>query len=150
MNHDNRSARSPAHAHRSLTRRYSNAFTPNGCARCTLAPCSRSIDVVDDPDPLEDLSRGRHPHQHRPATMQIHTHKLPSRLRFHQGASFVVKREHPQHPPGTHEERRPRSFIASGGHMYHRRLAQRQGWVGPIAVDEMLRARIYIGALEGL
>jgi hypothetical protein len=46
--------------------------------------------------------------------MQIHTHKLPSRVAFHQGASFVVKREQPQHPPGTHEERRPRSFIASG------------------------------------
>jgi hypothetical protein len=26
-----------------------------------------------------------------------------------------VKREQPQHPPGTHEERRPRSFIASEG-----------------------------------
>jgi hypothetical protein len=46
--------------------------------------------------------------------MQIHTHKLPSRVGFQQGDSFVVKREQSQHPPGTHEERRPRSFIASG------------------------------------
>src|SRR5438445_29230 len=29
------------------------------------------------------------------------------------GASLVVKREQPQHPPGAHEERKPRSFIAS-------------------------------------
>ena len=42
----NRSARSAASRSSFFTRRYSNAFTPNGCARCTLAPCSRSASTA--------------------------------------------------------------------------------------------------------
>src|SRR6478735_8430735 len=41
-----RSARSRASLSSFLTRRYSNALTPNGCARCTCAPRSRSASTA--------------------------------------------------------------------------------------------------------
>jgi len=45
----------------------------------------QTIEIIDDPHRLEDLTRLGGPHDHRPATMQINTHKLFPGIPFHQG-----------------------------------------------------------------
>ena len=74
-----------------------------------------AVRVVADPHRLQMLAGLGHPHQHRPAPMQIHPHDLLTLVASFTGASFVVEREHLEHALGTHEERRPRSFITSEG-----------------------------------
>jgi hypothetical protein len=46
--------------------------------------------IVVDPDRLQPLPGRRHPHDHRPASMQINAHELPLRIPFHQG---LLRRE---------------------------------------------------------
>ena len=60
---------------------------------------------------------GGHPDDHRPPPMQIDSHELLTRIGFaHKGPPSSNGREHPPvstHLRESHEERRPRSFIAS-------------------------------------
>jgi hypothetical protein len=110
----NRSARSAASRSSFVTRRYSNALTPNGCARCTTAPNSTSastaqyqpyvasnttsgacparaitnrqpLGVVDDPHRLQTLAGLGHPHHHRPAPVQINPDELLTVTLTHRG-----------------------------------------------------------------
>ena len=75
---------------------------------------SQPLPVVEDPHRLQVLTGLGHPHDHRPAPMQIDTHDLLSCVRFAHRASFVVMDvSTPRVPRDGHEERRPRSFIAS-------------------------------------
>ena len=135
-----RSARSRASRSSFFTRRYSNALTPNGCARCTWAPSScrastaqyqpyvassttsgaspaRAItvanrsDVVADPDALQRITVGGHPDDHRPSPVQIDSHELLTRIRFaHKGPPSSNGREHRQCQPNP-----LRSPTRSGG-----------------------------------
>ena len=109
-----RSARSVASRTSFLTRRYSNAFTPSGCARCTRAPsclegvhgpvpavgrlehhlgvltgaCHHAVepvDVVEDLGGLQHLTGLGGPDNHTPAAMQIDTDELLACVLCHQG-----------------------------------------------------------------
>jgi hypothetical protein len=42
--------------------------------------------------------------------MQIQADHLPTLVVISQGPPSSLGHEHPEHPPGTHEERRPRSL----------------------------------------
>ena len=41
--------------------------------------------IILDPHRVQPLPGRRHPHDHRPAPMQINPHELPFRIPFHQG-----------------------------------------------------------------
>ena len=45
------------------------------------------LDIIDDPHRLQHFTRFGGPHDHRTATVQIDSHKLPTRIRFHLGVS---------------------------------------------------------------
>src|SRR4051812_38114101 len=111
-----RSARSAASRRSFFTRRYSNPFTPNGCARCTLAPTAcrvstaqyhpyvassttsglsparestsgESVSIIGDPDRLEQLALGAGPHDHRPPAVKVNAHVLLPGIRRLTGTS---------------------------------------------------------------
>jgi hypothetical protein len=64
--------------------------------------------IIVDTHTAELVTSLGHPHDHRPAAMQIDTHDLPTVvLCLHSGASFNVRSEHPEHPAGSHQERGP-------------------------------------------
>jgi hypothetical protein len=63
--------------------------------------------VVIDTHAAESLTVSGHPHDHRPAPMQIDTPPGVRRPLQTCGASFVGRCEHPAHPAGGHQERGP-------------------------------------------
>jgi len=73
----------------------------------------KPVDIVEDLDRLQHLTRES---VIRTTTLRRRCRSIPrtAALRtLSSGASFVVDVSTPQHPPETHKERRPRSFIAS-------------------------------------
>ena len=72
---------------------------------------SGSLEIRTVSQPLPGLG---HPHQHRPAPMQIDPDELPDpRTSAHRGLLESMDVSTPSMRRGRHEERRPRSFIAS-------------------------------------
>ena len=76
---------------------------------------SQHVTVVENPYRLQMFAGLAHPHQHRAASMQIHTDKLPTLIEFaHRG---LLRRNNMSTPSmrarDGHEERRPRSFMTS-------------------------------------
>src|SRR3954469_7862667 len=68
--------------------------------------------TVRDLHRLQQLTIDVLAHNHTAPPVQINPHELPPCVPFHWG--FLRRgREHLQHPPEGHEERKPRSFIAS-------------------------------------
>src|SRR5690242_14796742 len=94
--------------------------------------------------------------------MQVHSDELPPHVLFaHRGLLESLDHEHPEHEPGSHEERRPRSYIASTAAVatmaqeclgaqvlpfgLDRLLSRAEGV--PLLVEELLAAAVESGGL---
>lgn len=79
-------------------------------------PQATDPSATDPPNPhrLQVLTTLSHPHQHRPAPMQIHPPDLPTHIHFTHRGLLRCGSEHPRACLGTSRGAMPRSFIASG------------------------------------
>jgi hypothetical protein len=73
--------------------------------------------AIDANRGTQPLTLRRHPHHHSAPPVQIYPDTLPAAILIHRGLLRRGGREHPRrttHLGDCHEERRPRSLIASG------------------------------------